>query len=417
MRHKTVILLCLVKLFLSPPQARASADRASPDPRDSSGIALMLRRLENSFNKKDLRGILSCFSDDAVTVFPIEHEEPVLGRRQFESFLAAGLEHPENEVAERLFIDATGDFTLRQNGDVAEMLLTHAVRVPSVRDTPAVIGFVRKDFATVCYKNGHWQICFMFPCFAESNAVVAEVVSGGQAESLGIRPGDVITHHLRMPILSAEQLVWRRRMFEERPADTKLRVLFRRDGQVLARTFRPGDMGINTRNFFHGTVETKTLLGSDARQHPVAKTIDSYHSALRAASVNGIRSVFCSEGFAFPYGLPSAMSSTLITAGNASESIPFELRRIVEQWDLTTMRVSDIRVISHGDLALAGWSFSVRTTSGQRSESHPVVCAVQHNGKWSFVGMPWQSQHTVGPLNLHVPADREGTKRNKEVQP
>jgi len=365
----------------------------------------MLRRLENSFNKKDLRGILSCFSDDAVTVFPIEHEEPVVGRRQFESFLAAGLEHPENEVAERLFIDATGDFTLRQNGDVAEMLLTHAVRVPSVRGTPAVIGFVRKDFATLCYKNGHWQICFMFPCFAESSVLVAEVVSGGQAESLGIRLGDVVTHHLRMPIVSAEQLAWRCKMFEERPADTKLRVLFCRDGQVLARTFRPGDMGINARNCFQGTVETKTLLDSDARQHPVAKTIDSYHSALRAASVDGIRSVFCSEGFAFPYGLPSAVSSTLVTAGNASESIALELRRIAQQWDLATMSVSDIRVISHGDLALAGWSFSVRTTSGEILQSQPVVCAVQRDGKWSFVGMPLQSQHTVGTLKL-IRADK-----------
>jgi ketosteroid isomerase-like protein len=191
-----------MELLLSPPQAGASADRASPDPRDNSGIALMLKRLESSFNKKDLPGILSCFSDDAVTVFPIEHEGTVVGRQQLESFLAAGLQHPENEVAERVFIDATGNFTLNQNGDVAEMLLTHAVRVPSVRGTPAVIGFVSKDFATVCYKNGRWQICFMFPCFVESNAVVAEVVPGGQAEGLGIRTGDVITHHLRMPIVA-----------------------------------------------------------------------------------------------------------------------------------------------------------------------------------------------------------------------
>jgi hypothetical protein len=104
------------------------------------------------------------------------------------------------------------------------------------------------------------------------------------------------------------------------------------------------------------------------------------------------------------------MSSTLVTAGNASETIAFELRRIVQQWDLTTMRVSDIRVISHGDLALAGWSFSVRTTSGQILESHPVVCAVQHDGKWSFVGMPLQSQHTVGPLKL------TGADKRKEIR-
>jgi hypothetical protein len=188
-----------------------------------------------------------------------------------------------------------------------------------------------------------------------------------------------------MPILSAEQLAWRCKMFEERPADTKLRVLFRRDGQVLARTFRPGDMGINARNCFHGTVETKTLLDSDARQHPVAQTIDSYHSALRAASADGIRSVFCSEGFAFPYGLPSAMSSTLITAGNASESIAFELRRIVEQWDLTTMRVSDIRVISHGDLALQdGVSPSARPAGrDRRAIQSSVRSNITENGHLS----------------------------------
>ncbi len=254
MRHRTTILLCLMNLLLSPPQARASAERASSDPHDSSGIALMLGRLENSFNKKDLPGILSCFSDDAVTVFPIEHEDPVVGRRQFESFLAAGLQHPENEVAERLFIDATGDFTLHQNGDVAAMVLTHAVRVPSVRGTPAVIGFVSKDFATVCYKNGHWQICFMFPCFAESNAVVAEVVPGGQAENLGIRPGDVITHHLRMPILSAEQLAWRCKMFEGGPQTRSCVCYFAEMGK-----FSPGPFALGTWESMRETAFTARL--------------------------------------------------------------------------------------------------------------------------------------------------------------
>lgn len=374
-------------------------DFAAPDPQTANGVNRLVRRLERAFNSKDRPLVLSCFADDAILVDPPEKGvggSQVFSQESLRSLLELSLTHRTLEAAEMVMIDGTGAFTLRHDDRAADLLLTSAIRVSSINDVPTTIGFVDRRFIGAIYEDQRWQICFSFPCFVESRVVVAKVLPGSQAERLGMRIGDVITHHLQMPIFDSEQLSWRAEMFYDEPPDRPLRVLVRRDQQLLPILFRPGEMGVETQLCFEGRSDTLTLRGPQVQEHPVVKVIAAYHRALQGRDAAGVMATFCPRGFVFGHGLPSAPTGCVVTLRNASDTIPQELKALESKVRLETIDISDIRLIAYGDLALAGWHVSATSPDGSSVNHQVIACFVENEGRWSIVGMPWRHDQVLG---------------------
>ncbi|MCY2954475.1 MAG: hypothetical protein NTU53_21300 [Planctomycetota bacterium] len=394
--NKALVLSVSLLLFA----VSGLAEEVAPvDPKTAVGVDGLVRRLERALNDKDRETLLSCFAKDAILVDPPEkgvRGSQVFRQKSLESLLQLTLSHRTTEAAEYVMIDGTGVFTLRQDEDVADLLLTSAIRVKSVRDIPTTVGWCDRRFAGTVFENQRWRMCFSFPCFVESRVVVTEVSPGTQAARLGMRKGDVITHHLHMPIFDSEQLVWRARMFYDEPPERQLRVLVRRDNRLVPLVFGPGEMGVKTQSRFEGRVDTITLMGVQAEGHPVAKTIARYHRALQRRDSAGVIATLCPDGFVFCHGLPSAPTKCVITSRNATEMVPQELESLEMRVKLETINVSDIRMIIYGDLALAGWHVSARTLNGDTVYSDVVACLVGNEDRWTIVGMPWQHNHVLG---------------------
>ena len=70
--------------------------------------------------------------------------------------------------------------------------------------------------------------------------------------------------------------------------------------------------------------------------------------------------------------------------------------RISSQLRLESLHVSDIRLIVHGNVGLAGWRARVETAAGRARTEDVVVCLAMLDQQWSIVGTPSQDQHRLG---------------------
>jgi hypothetical protein len=250
--------------------ATVPARGAEPrDSKDSTGITALLKRWEDGITWKDSGLLFSCLSDEIVYVEPVQRTDGpdahVLTSQGLRDSLDASLGRPITKNLELVVIDGTDAFSLRQDGNVAELLLTQALRVQTSRGRPSRIGSIDRFYAGVRYEQGRWKFDFMFPCFADSRVVVTDIEPKSQADKLGVREGDMVTNSLMMPIITSEQLSWRSRMFYDEPGDRPLRLLVRRGHKLLPFIFRPGPTGLKTRNCLEGNLATETFAGEATR--------------------------------------------------------------------------------------------------------------------------------------------------------
>ncbi len=82
---------------------------------------------------------------------------------------------------------------------------------------------------------------------------------------------------------------------------------------------------------------------------------------LRHADVRQLTAALCPDGYHLHRGLPGGDVSDPITLADAPDSLPRTLNRLRERWDYSSPRLSDIRLITHANLALGGWQMYVRT--------------------------------------------------------
>jgi hypothetical protein len=373
-------------------------DVAPTTARDLTGLVV---QIERSFNEKDALALESCFHGDAVYVNPPNRNEglthEVFTGKALRDLLAMTTRQPVTAGGELLVIDGTGVFTRLEQDNVADMLLTSAVRVRSIGDQTARIGFLEERFAGARRDaDGTWRFAFFFPRFVDPRVVVTAVAADSQAERLGIRPGDIITHYLMMEMILSQQIPWRWRMFVDEPPNRPLRVLARRGEQVLTFIFHPGDMGVTTCNHFEGRPGTLSLSDADAREHPAGKTIEHYLDGLRNVDTEQLTAALCPDGYHFHHGLPGSDVGEPITHANAAESLPHTLSRLRERWDFSSLRFSDVRLITHANLALGGWHMRVQTRDNGPIERHVVVALARTAYGWRIVGTPWQDDHILG---------------------
>jgi hypothetical protein len=342
-------------------------DVALPPAGDLPGLVL---RMEQCFNGKDLVALQSCFHSDAVYINPPNRNQgsayEVITGDALRDLLAMTLQHPVTAGSETLVIDGTGAFTSLDYGSSADMLMTAGVRVCSIDDAPARIGFVEERFVGARCDGGVWRFAFFFPRFVDPRVVVTAVAAGSQAEQVGIQPGDIITHHMMMEMILSQQVLWRWQMFVGDPPDRSMRVLVRRGDQVFSCFFYPGDMGVTTCNCLEGRPGTRTLSGVDAMEHPAGLIVDQYLEGLRNANASGAR------------------------------HLSLALSRLQQQWDFSSLSFSDVRLIIYADLALGGWHMCVETRNNGPLDRHVVVALVRTNAGWGIVASPWQDDHILG---------------------
>jgi hypothetical protein len=364
-------------------------------------LADLVVRFERGFNDKDAVTFQSCFCDDAVYINPPNRNEgpthEVITGKALRDLLEMSTRQPVTAGGELLVIDGTGVFTRLEHGNIADMLLTAAVRVRRSGDQPARIGFLEERFTgTRRGADGTWRFAFFFPRFVDPRVVVTAVAPNSQAERLGVRPGDIITHYLMMEMILSRQIPWRWRMFVDDPPDRPLRVLARRGGQVLTFIFQPGDMGVTTRNHFEGRSGTLSLAGAEAREHPAAKTVDQYLVGLRNAHADQLTAALGPDGYHFHRGLPGDEMGDPITHADAADSLPRALDRLRERWDLSSLRFSDLRFIIHANLALGGWRMCAKKRDEGLIDRHVVVALARTAVGWRIVGTPWQDDQILG---------------------
>lgn len=387
--------------FLAGATVTAPALRAHPgDSKDSVGITALLKRWEDGITKKNVDLLFSCLSEEIVYVEPVERTDgmdaQVLTSQELRDSFTASLGRAVTDNLEVIVIDGTDAFSLRQDGDVAELRLTQALRVQKTRERPSRIGSIDRFYTGVRHDHERWKFDFMFPRFVDSRVVVTEVEPNSQADRLGIRAGDIVANSLMMSIITSEQLIWRSEMFYGQPADRPLRLLVRRGHQLLPFIFHPGPWGLKTTNCLEGNLSTETLIGEAARNHPAVATIVKYHAALKEADAEGIVAALCPAGFIFHHGLPSARTRTVLSHLDVATTVPEEMQRISQQLRLSSLHHSDLRLIIHGSVGLAGWNVEVETTKGETQSEKVVVCIARLEQQWRIVGMPWQDQHRLG---------------------
>ena len=372
-------------------------DATLPSAGDLPGLVL---RMEQCFNGKDPVALQSCFHSDAVYVNPPNRNQgpahEVIAGAALRDLLAMTLQHPVTAGSETLVIDGTGAFTSLDYGNSADMLMTAGVRVCSIDDAPARIGFIEERFVGARCDGGIWRFAFFFPRFVDPRVVVTAVAVGSQAEQVGIQPGDIITHHMMMEIILSQQVPWRWQMFVGDPPAKSMRVLVRRGDQVFSCFFHPGDMGVTTRNCLEGRPGTRTLRGVDAGEHPAGQTIAQYVEGLRHADVAQLTAALCRDGYHFPRGLPSTDPGDPITHTSTARHLAQALSQLQEQWDFSSLSFSDLRLILHADLALGGWHMRVETLDNGPIDRHVVVALVRTNAGWGIVATPWQDDHILG---------------------
>jgi hypothetical protein len=199
-----------------------------------------------------------------------------------------------------------------------------------------------------------------------------------------------------MEMILARQIPWRWRMFLDDSPDRPLRVLARRGGEVHTFIFRPGDMGVTTRNHFEGRTGTLLLTGRDAGEHSAAKAIEQYLRGLHDQDAEQLTAALCPDGYHFHRGLLGDDVGNPITHTDAADAIPRELDRLSQRWETSSVRFSDIRLITYANLALGGWEMHVERDDNAQINRHIVVALVRTAAGWGIVGTPWQDGHILG---------------------
>jgi len=372
-------------------------DVALPLADDLPGLVL---RMEQCFNGKDPVALQSCFHSDAIYVNPPNRNQgpahEVITGAALRDLLAMTLQHPVTAGSETLVIDGTGAFTSLEYGSSTDMLMTAGVRVCSIDDAPARIGFVEERFVGARCDGGIWRFAFFFPRFVDPRVVVTAVAPGSQAQQVGIQPGDIITHHMMMEMILSQQVLWRWQMFVGDPPDRSMRVLVRRGDQVFSCFFYPGDMGVTTCNCLEGRPGTRTLSGVDAVEHPAGLIVEQYLEGLHNADAAQLTTALCRDGYHFPRGLPGSDGGDPITHASGARNLTRALSQLQEQWDFSSLSFSDIRLIIYADLALGGWHMRVETRNNGPVDRHGVVALVRTNAGWGIVATPWQDDHILG---------------------
>lgn len=78
---------------------------------------------------------------------------------------------------------------------------------------------------------------------APATGALVTALAGGQSATLGLQPGDIITHYDNQPIDSPETLVKRVTANKTKPVN----ITFLRDGKVLIANAKPGRLGLHLR--------------------------------------------------------------------------------------------------------------------------------------------------------------------------
>jgi len=254
-----------------------------------------------------------------------------------------------------------------------------------------------------CREGDTWRMCFGFPMFYQPAVLVTDALAGSQAERMGIRPGDAITHYAGQKIEVDSQLVELVQASGTAGDGADIQLGIMRGREYLQLVAAPGPLGVK--------METRLLpddganmIGAD-EQYPIKETAERVIEAVRAQDMDAFLAEASSEGmmeFASPDGNLRPVRITDSENGR---------KRILETWnelslalEPQSLRSEESRAIVKGNLGLLASRCRFRARKGNESRTVNLLTFVRRDGRWRlFSALPLKIDIGLDPpLEINV---------------
>jgi len=392
-----ILVACTCTAAFSPPSA-GQAD-------DVEEVHQLLDRIEKAWIEQDRDALEQvCYDDDLLVIRSVlsgsKEGAYVLLKRGYVDRIAglwkrAGLK--------RRF---TGR-DISVHGDVAWMQLSVADRATGRRYSTG------EFLALAVRREGAWKLCFsMHPLFVRQAVLVTEVLSGSQAERVGIKVGDVAHACGNWLIQDSATL---RRWETARPgeeADAKSPLIVIRGSEYLRFEVVPGELGVRLEDRL--LPKDGAVLLEAQQSHPIKEILEIQLAATKSGDVGGWYDHLCPQGY-FSVEQRESGPLMVLTRDNFRERWDDGLPPLREEFDLPTAELHDVRLIVAGDIALVSSRVELVRRDGDSSKIDAPVglkVFVRKYGRW-WLASVLSKRIEIG---LHVGAKRysaEETARRK----
>ena len=387
--------LCVGALVCS---SATAADRAAPgDSRDRNGVTAMLKRLDKAMADRDAAGALENFSDQGVMLAAPQVIHPdgamFITKKDLQKMVAGSIAGGDRGTGTR-FVDVT--YLPSWPADMAYMIVTRARLRPDLRGT------VDRHIITAHHEGGRWRICALFPCFMTLRVVADKVEAGGLAAAAGLKAGDIALRYGGRPVRHGEFDELAEQVAQDpRFAAGSVPVEIRRGKDRLVIKVPIDNSGVEVITRAEGDVDTVTLTGRPAGQHPAAKVVADYYAALTRGSAEGVAAAYCPGGFALFCPVKGDWSEmTIIHRGNAEALVPTFVQAVAKAFKPNTIKMGSVDLIVRGNAAVLGCRVTGQLAAGSApTDAYDMWLMIKYKGKWGIVGF-------VPPMKVRLGLDR-----------
>ena len=332
---------------------------------DVAEINTLLDQIQESYPKNDVQAISQNLSDFFIAVLDLPQQpDKALVLDKFKMLKA--LSKNIGEIQHHEFVQR----------DIWVQEQTALIRVSMLDQRSDGKTRMDKGVRLAVREGEQWRMLLAFPLFFEAKTLVVSPAPGSQAETMGLRAGDIITHYAGEPIEYSAQLIAAVDRESSQPRDRSIPVRVLRGKEEMALTARPGKLGvrIDTRLF---PTDGARLIGLD-EPHPLKEPVRTIREASRDKNVNQALAEACPDGFI-------TLASQVIGPSNARQ----EIERIFEEQSkilrFETMKCEGIQALVKGNIAVVAVRGSFETLQDQVQKYVSLHLYVGQNSRWFFV--------------------------------
>ena len=344
---------------------------------DATGdIDGLLDRMEGIYESRSVSGLGEILSEQFVGIYESR------GREQ-KAFVIdrEGMIRMVGEALNKGYAPSSRKFTQReiypQGGNIA--IMRSMVRVQwgtGQSEENRRILFALKE-------EGGWKLVFSYPLFLKSHVMATKVVSSSQAETLGIRAGDVILSYDGRGMETFAQLIQATRESSVRGDAAPIPVEVERNGQRMTFQAKPGRLGIQVQSRLLPD-EGATLISGD-EMHPLMESMKRLCEARRDENLEAAMREYSPNGFFLLYPSPRPGDVQIVGKKNALALLPAIWKAEAQFVDHSTIRYKSGSAIIRGHVAISSCGYTYRTTDGRESYMTEIQIWVLEEGNWRFV--------------------------------
>lgn len=257
------------------------------------------------------------------------------------------------------------------------------IRTTVEHQTAGAAPRISNEFRIAIKEQNTWRIVAAFPIIFQPAVMITSLVPDGQAQKMGLLPGDLITSYAGEKIESAAQLMALTKLHSKDPAGTKIPFNAKRGDKEVTLQSEPALLGIH--------METRLLPSESARlvnlqdDHPVKDVAKRLSDATRQRNIPAYLAETSINGLLYLTTSESAGEITIISRTNAAEMLASIWQKAAEVFDYPSLEYLGCRAIAKENLALVVLEWKIKFLQGQTSQIPDIYIFAREQGNWRVI--------------------------------